>query len=182
MIFFRIQQAHPYLEPIQQWYESAFPPQERRRFSDLCQLLPCPDMHLCGLVEADTLVGFLIYWHWTDALFVEHFAIDPAWRGQQLGRRALAQLRQLNSPCCLLEVELPQDDTSRRRVHFYERQGFSLNSFSYAQPPYYPGSPAVPMHLMSRPALPDQVAFTTFSLLVQERVYERFYPAASAGQ
>lgn len=175
MVFLRITDEHPHLATIQTWYEQSFPANERRRFDTLRLLLPCPDMHLCALIDQDQLVGFIIYWQWPHVLFVEHFAIDPNRRGNQLGQRALDELLRIDSLCYVLEVELPGDDISRRRVHFYERQGFSLNPFPYAQPPYEAGNPPIPMHLLSIPIIPRQEDFDTFSALIKERVYERFY-------
>ncbi len=166
---------HPYLTPIQIWYEASFPLDERRSFGQFVSLLDCPDIHLCGLVDGDELVGFVVYWHWPEMLFVEHIAVDPDRRGRQYGQQAISQLLRLESPYHVLEVEQPQDSTSQRRVRFYERLGFSVAAFSYAQPAYQAGNPAVPMHLLSIPAIPDQDTFSTLSQLIRERVYERFY-------
>ncbi|MCX6216281.1 GNAT family N-acetyltransferase [Spirosoma sp.] len=175
MFFQRITGPHPFLAPIQIWYEGSFPDEERREFDNLLQLLPQPDMHLCALIAEERLIGFIIYWRWPEAVYVEHFAIDPEQRSRQLGQRALTHLRQLDSPCFLLEVELATDELSRRRIQFYERQGFSLNPFPYTQPPYQRGNPPIPMHLMSSPAIVSQQEFAGYSRLIHERVYERFY-------
>ncbi|QDK80027.1 GNAT family N-acetyltransferase [Spirosoma sp. KCTC 42546] len=175
MTFLRIQAPNFYLNNIQTWYESSFPIDERRSFADLAILLPCPDMHLCALVDNDQLVGFIIYWTWETTLFVEHFAIDPAQRGKQFGQQALTQLLASANEYVILEVELPNDELSQRRVRFYERQGFSLNPFDYVQPPYQHGKEPIPMRLMSIPAIPDQGEFDRFSQLIKKRVYERFY-------
>lgn len=175
MKFVRITQAHPFLVSIQHWYESSFPPPERRTFDDLLHLLPRPDMYLCALVNSDKLVGFIIYWQWAECLFVEHFAIDPDQRGRQFGQRALQVLLQVSAPFVVLEVELPQDDLSIRRIHFYERQGFHLTAFPYAQPPYLRGNQPIPMRLMSIPALTDQSQFTALTDIIFKRVYQRFH-------
>lgn len=175
MILFPVPVSHPYLTTIQTWYETSFPPDERRQFEDLLQLLPHADMHLCGLVDRERLIGFIVYWHWPEMLFVEHIAVDPEQRSKQYGQRAISELRRLESPYVVLEVELPQDAISRRRIQFYERQGFTLNPFSYAQPPYQAGNPAIPMHLVSIPAILDQEIFSNLSQLIKERVYEQFY-------
>ena len=176
MHLFRITQPHPYLATIQVWYDESFPIDERRRFDDLLDLLPCPDMHLCALAFEDQLIGFIIYWQWDAVLFIEHFAIDPEQRGKQFGQQALDEVKRIkNSSLILLEVELPTDDISHRRIQFYERQGFSLNEYAYYQPPYKRGNPAIPMKLMSIPAIASQSNFDGFSQLIQERVYERFY-------
>lgn len=58
----RITGQHAYLAPIRSWYETAFPPEERRPFDALVRLLPHPDMHLYALVQAGQPVGFVIYW------------------------------------------------------------------------------------------------------------------------
>lgn len=175
MTLFPVPTDHPYLTQIQIWYETSFPADERRSFESLRQLLSRADMHLCGLIEGDQLIGFIVYWHWPEMLFIEHFAVDPAQRGKQYGQQAISELLRLESPFVILEVELPRDAISRRRIQFYERQGFSVNPFSYAQPPYQAGNPAIPMHLMSIPAITDQETFNLLSQLIKERVYERFY-------
>lgn len=175
MTLLQIPADHPYSTTIRFWYESSFPADERRSFDKLVQLLPCADMHLCGLVDQGQLKGFILYWHWPEMLFIEHFAVDPAQRGKQYGQQAISELLRLESPHVILEVELPQDAISRRRIQFYERQGFSLNPFVYAQPPYQAGNPAIPMHLMSIPSISDQKTFDSLSQLIEERVYERFY-------
>ena len=175
MHLYRITQPHPYLATIQDWYEASFPANERRKVDALLTLLPCPDMHLCALVVQDELVGFMIYWQWDAALFIEHFAIDPNKRGKQFGQRAIDRIKQLTNRSILLEVELSTDEGSHRRIQFYERQGFILNPFAYAQPPYECGNPAIPMHLMSIPAITEQHDFDRLSGLIKQRVYERFY-------
>jgi ribosomal protein S18 acetylase RimI-like enzyme len=175
MEFVRITQAHPFLDSIQGWYETSFPPPERRTFNDLLQLLPHPDMHVCGLVSEDQLVGFIVYWPWEEFLFVEHVAIDPNRRGRQLGHQAIEHVLRLTTPYVVLEVELPEDDFSIRRIQFYERLGFHLTTFSYAQPPYQRGEPSIPMQLMSIPAITHPNVCTAVANTIRERVYERFY-------
>ncbi|GAB3956574.1 GNAT family N-acetyltransferase [Spirosoma harenae] len=175
MNFLRINQQHPYLTTIQHWYEETFPIDERRSFEDLVTLLSSPDMHLCALVENDQLVGFLIYWQWDEFLFLEHLAVAQEQRGKQFGQQALARLSQISTPYFILEVERPVDEISQRRIRFYERAGFALNPYNYRQPPYQPEKAAVPMWLMSIPKLPDELAYTRLSKLIEERVYRRFY-------
>ena len=48
----------------------------------------------------------------------------------------------------VLEVELPNDTPSRRRIAFYERLGFRAFSQTYEQPPYRVGGAFVPMRLL----------------------------------
>lgn len=176
MVLHPITRPHPYLKPIRLWYETSFPADERRRFAQLLKLLACPDMHLCALVAENQLVGFIIYWQWPDVstVFIEHIAIDPDQRNKQFGQQAIHQVLQLDFAQFLLEAECPTDAISQRRIGFYERQGFSLNRFDYAQPPYQRGNPAIPMKLLSTPAIEQQEEFDRFCELIKERVYEQF--------
>lgn len=166
----RLTPQHPHLNQIRSWYVAAFPPEERRKFTDLVALLTCPDMHLCSLMQDDGQpVGFIIYWYWpdVDVLFIEHFAINPDLRGQQLGQQALTEVLNIDADYFLLETELPTDDIHQRRIRFYERQGFQVNKFAYEQPPY----PAIPMKLMSLPSIKNEEEFDKFSALIDKRVY-----------
>lgn len=180
MHFVRITQEHPYMAIIRPWYEGSFPIDERRDFDQLAQILHCQEMHVCALIDDEQPVGFIIYWNWTSVLFVEHFAIDPNLRGKQFGQKALQLLLSTQSNYVVLEVELPDDETRLRRVQFYERQGFILNSFAYAQPPYQAGRSPIPMKLMSMPAIPNDESFASLSELIRENVYQRFYAITSS--
>lgn len=169
----RITQTHPYLVFIEGWYTDAFPIEERRHFIDLVALLPCPNMHLCALISAEQPVGFIIYWQWPDdgVIFIEHFAINPARRGQQLGQQVLKQILTLPAEYVILETELPMASIQQRRIHFYERQGFITSPFPYTQPPYHLENESIPMKLLSLPAIETQADFDRLTGLIQERVY-----------
>ena len=134
-------------------------------------------MHLCALMSQQQPVGFMIYWQWPDidVLFIEHFAIDPAQRGTGLGQQAMTQVISRKSTQYLLEAELPTDPIRRRRIHFYERQGFHAVPFAYMQPPYQPSNGPIPMQLLANPALSNPAIFATFRTLIHERVYQQFY-------
>ena len=173
MELLRITSPHPYLDLVQVWYEEAFPVEERRDFGDLVALLSHPTMHLSVLLHESEPVGFIIYWHWTNdgVLFIEHFAIDPTRRGQQLGQQALALILVVPANYILLETERPTDILRERRIRFYERQGFQVADCPYAQPPYRPGSSAIPMNLLSIPAIKTQADFERLTGIVHKRVY-----------
>ncbi|GAB3970431.1 GNAT family N-acetyltransferase [Spirosoma terrae] len=175
MQLLRIAPESPYLATVRPWYEGSFPPEERRNFDQLVQLLDLPDMHFCVLVDQSTPVGFISYWQWGDLLYVEHVAIDPEKRGQKFGEQALQQVVALQATCVVLEVELPEDSLSVRRVQFYERQGFYVNEFPYVQPPYRLNETGIPMKLLSIPAIPDSATFQQISDQINENVYRRFY-------
>ena len=48
----------------------------------------------------------------------------------------------------MIELEVPEDELTRRRVAFYERQGFRICDKDYVQPPYRTGGASLPLYLM----------------------------------
>nr|MBP7373044.1 GNAT family N-acetyltransferase [Opitutaceae bacterium] len=80
--------------------------------------------------------------------FMEHLALDPVWQSRGLGRQAVGWAMGHLARPLVLEVELPVDATSRRRIAFYERLGFRTFPETYVQPPYRVGGAFVPMRLL----------------------------------
>ena len=73
--------------------------------------------------------GFLAVWEFESFIYIEHFAVDPALRNSGTGSAMLQELvKQYQKPICL-EVELPEDELTRRRIGFYERNGFVFNEY-----------------------------------------------------
>lgn len=69
----------------------------------------------------------------------------------------------------LLEVEPPEGEMQRRRIGFYERNGFCLNHYPYQMPCLHGDGPSLPLLLMSRPApLTDREARQAAERLYQE--------------
>ncbi len=133
-------------------------------------------MHLCGILTEKTLVGFLVYWTLSnDIYYLEHIGIDYSQRGKHYGNQAMAALLKLPSRFLVLEVEPPHDDSSQRRIQFYERQGFSMCSHPYQQPSYVANGKPIPMKLMSVPVLSQTNDFTAITQLIKDKVYTRFY-------
>ena len=48
-----------------------------------------------------------------------------------------------------MEVEIPEEEMAKRRINFYQRQGFSLWEKPYQQPPYKAGDNYLPMLIMA---------------------------------
>lgn len=136
----------------EQLFERAFPPEERRTLGHQRRVTD-ENAHFTtfALYSEDRFAGLLTCWQGPGFVYVEHFATAPEVRGQGIGSQVLHQLSALYTDPVVLEVELPRDDFSRRRIGFYERNGFRLwSASSYVQPPYQAGCAPLPLHLMVR--------------------------------
>lgn len=150
-----------HLSQIRKIYEEAFPEIERRTFSNLCaafERFPYVRLHLIS--ESDTVVGFIIYWEFTEFIYVEYFAISEEFRGVGIGRKAFSEFAERQAKPIVIEVEPPDNDLARRRVGFYERIGFTLRDVEYIQPPYHPNLPDLPLLLMTYGAIDFPKAFS----------------------
>lgn len=87
--------------------------------------------HICN-----SFIGFISWWEFDDLIYIEHFAVDNSLRGGGFGKKILNNFMQEQTKPILLEVEHPHNSIQRRRINFYEREGFILNHYSYKQPPY----------------------------------------------
>ena len=70
---------------------------------------------------------------------------------KNIGRKMLSHLFDIAGPNVLIEVEKPEDsDDARRRVEFYEKNGFKLREdINYVQPPYSAEQSGMEMMLMT---------------------------------
>ena len=93
-------------------------------------------------------IGLLTTWHFEAFIYIEHFAIASTLRSQGYGSEALKTLITTQGKPIVLEAEPPTDDTTRRRIRFYERSGLTLYDFPYIQPAYTPTSNPVELRLM----------------------------------
>ena len=48
-----------------------------------------------------------------------------------------------------LEVELPEEEMSKRRIGFYERNGFYYNDYEYMQPAISKDRNEIPLRIMT---------------------------------
>lgn len=115
--------------------------------------------------------GFLTAWDFNDFIYLEHFAIDEAARNGGIGGKALKQFLASCRVPIVLEVEIPTDDLSKRRIGFYERLGFQLDTHLYYQPPYRQGGPTLEMRLMTYGDLPLSASFEAVKTTLYKNVY-----------
>ncbi len=153
--------ADPLLDLVEKTYTSSFPEEERRDFSLVRKLL-----------EEDS--RFEMYALLRDGIYVgyaEHFAIDESARNGGIGAKAMTSFLALHEDPVVLEVEMPTEEMSKRRIGFYERLGFVLDHHVYFQPPYRKGEAFLEMRLMTHGKLDLEQSFERVKTIIHQDVY-----------
>ena len=143
--------------------EEAFPAEERRDMEEVRQLLGKTSLELLTLEEEDRVQGLLMLWNLEGLMFLENFAVDAGLRGRGIGARMLEYVWEHWKKPMLLEVEPPEGDMQRRRIGFYERNGFCLNAYPYQMPCLHGDGPALPL-LPELPAISDITCPNQFAI------------------
>ena len=124
--------------------QASFSDDEYRPYDEQLALFEEPEYRIYYMPA-----GFLAVWEFESFIYIEHFAVDPALRNSGTGSAMLQELvKQYQKPICL-EVELPEDELTRRRIGFYERNGFVFNEYPYIQPSISKGKSPVPLRIMT---------------------------------
>jgi hypothetical protein len=92
-------------------------------------------------------------------------------RNKGYGEKVLKHITQSVELPIILEVEMPDDETSKRRIGFYERCGFVLHTNPYIQPPYRAKDEPLPMYLMTYGKLDMEKKYQQ----IKERIYQEVY-------
>lgn len=152
--------------------EQSFPEMEFRPREEQRELFSDPAYRIYVRREEKETAGFLAIWDFQDVLYIEHFAVAGRLRGGGIGASMLCELRALfDKPICL-EVEPPENDMARRRICFYERNGFFLNPYPYIQPPISKGRASIPLLIMTSGGKISEDGFKQIKHLLYSRVYK----------
>ena len=101
-------------------YEKSFPYNERWNAEGYDRAFGDPNFEADGIWRGDEFIGILFHWGADGYRYVEHLAVSPALRGQNMGSAALSAFcRKVGR--VILEIDPPVDDISIRRLHFYDR-------------------------------------------------------------
>lgn len=164
-------------EDLKQIYFDSFPPDERRDWQKMKELLQHSGFILNKVLENQELVGLITVWNIPNFVFIEHLAILESKRGKGIGSQALKQVIEENLKPIIVEVEEPVTDDARRRIAFYESADFSVCDGIYYQPPYSPDQKKVKMLLMSFPEKILPPEFEAIKMQIYREVYQQNDPA-----
>ena len=147
--------------------QASFSDDEYRPYDEQLALFEEPEYRIYYMPA-----GFLAVWEFESFIYIVHFAVDPALRNSGTGSAMLQELvKQYQKPICL-EVELPEDELTRRRIGFYERNGFVFNEYPYIQPPISKGKSPVPLRIMTYKSEITREEFQKMKEILYRRVYK----------
>ena len=153
--------------------EKSFPTDERRPYEKQKALLSEPMYSIYGVKpDSGGVTAFITVWQFEHFAYVEHFAVDPDCRGSGIGSAVLRELVSELSCTVCLEVELPENDIAKRRIAFYERNGFVTNSYPYIQPPYAEEQSPLPLIIMTSGRTVSEDEFEVMKGLLYKKVYK----------
>lgn len=159
-------------ESLYKIMESSFPSIERRNYEEQKKLF---NNHLYDVIgykdKSDKVCAFLALWKFKDFNFIEHFAVDYKLRGNGIGTALFNKYLSSNDKMTILEVELPEDKISSKRIKYYEKMGMVLNDYEYLQPPLQKGKPLLPLKVMSYKNGLDKHEFNN----IKEQIYKTVY-------
>ena len=147
--------------------QASFSDDEYRPYDEQLALFEEPEYRIYYMPA-----GFLAVWEFESFIYIEHFAVDPALRNSGTGSAMLQELvKQYQKPICL-QVELPEDELTRRRIGFYERNGFVFNEYPYIQPPISKGKSPVPLRIMTYGEAITRETFEAMKNVLYRSVYK----------
>ena len=152
--------------------EKNFIPEERRDREDARKLMTAGEYTVYHVIDGDSKVGFITVWELGAFAYVEHFITYEKFRNSGYGGEALSLLKEMYRNI-VLEAEPPIGEMPKRRLAFYERNGFCRNEQYYFQPPYREGGNGVELVLMSYPTLLSD--FYAVARDIYAKVYGREY-------
>ena len=126
-----------YFDEIYALMAKSFSANELRSKSEQKALLKNPKYRIYGVTEDSVNIkAFVSVYDLGEFAFIEHFAVSPKYRNLGLGSLLLTKLKSTLKCRICLEVELPDNELAKRRIGFYERNGFVLLDNEYFQPSY----------------------------------------------
>lgn len=152
--------------------EESFPKEEYRGYQEQKKLLYRPEYSIITKKDNESnLLGFISSWEIDKFIFIEHFAVNSSMRGKGIGSEMLKDFIKNSTHSIILEVELPNNEMSIRRIKFYEKLGFVLNYFKYHQMPLRKHCKPIEMYIMSYPKALTPEDFENIKNSIYKTVY-----------
>lgn len=144
-----LQNENETAQKIFQSYTTTFPPEERRETEQFLDLFNNSNTQITSILVNKKEIGYLILWHFSEFVFIEHFEVFSEYRNQKFGQKILEKLKEIY-PHLVLEAEPEHlNEIAKRRINFYQRCGFSIINKNYIQPSYGAGKESINLYLLA---------------------------------
>lgn len=151
---------------------TSFPSDEYRSYEDQKALLDNPEYTIFTFYTFEQdIMAFSAVWEFPEFVFIEHFAVNPAYRNKGIGTKVLNELLESKDLIFCLEVELPTEEISARRIEFYKRNNFFLNLYPYVQPSMAHAKKPIPLYIMTSGGEVDMPTFNKIKNILYAKVY-----------
>lgn len=152
--------------------KSAFPSDEYREYDEQRKLFDVSEYSVYALKDGEKIAAIIAFWSFNDFAYIEHFAVDEKHRNKGLGAKLLKEFADKIDKQIILEVELPNTETAKRRIGFYERNGFFLNNYPYVQPAFSKNKKPLPLLIMTSNSPVDNQKFNKIKAALYHKVYK----------
>ncbi len=160
----------PHFADFWKIYTESFPANERRTSDQQFEVFQKPHYQINTHVTDNQVVGFIASWNDPEFVFVEHFAIAPEFRSKRFGSTVLQQFIEEFKIPIILEIEMPIDELTKRRLKFYELAGFIRNPHQHYMPPYHESNPPLEMEILTLPSRISDELYQRFAKFQKEVV------------
>lgn len=151
-------------------YEGSFPSNEKRQLTTQEKIFKNQNYTaLCYINSKNELIALLFYWKFDNFYFVEHFAVNPEYRGQSYGTKILNDfLKDKNN--VVLEIEPVCDEQTKKRLEFYKRLNFIENSYEHFQIPLKKEDKSIILTLLSYEKAINNKEYSKLHEMMQENL------------
>jgi len=132
-------------------YTESFPNNEKRTKEQQIEIFKKPEYQLYIYLSDIQVVGFNAFWTAGEFVFIEHLAVAPEVRGKGLGSLILKPFVESKTIPVILEIDIPIDELTFRRLKFYESLGFVKNEYIHFMPPYDLGDKPLRLQILTYP-------------------------------
>lgn len=163
------------LEEFDRFYQilsNNFPTKEIKEYNYMKDTFHAGLYQVLTLKDNDQIVGIMSFYQHDNFRFIDYFAIDGSLKGKGMGSEMLRYFINLDDKMVILEVEHPEDEQSKRRIAFYQRNGLYLNDqFEYFVPPVRNLKHRLYFHLMSSKRKINNIEFEKYYPQILKMVY-----------
>lgn len=150
-----------YFEKAWKLYLDSFPEIERRTLEEQEEILTDKNFKMTCYVEDEVLISIVFYWKISSYTFLEHFAVNSELRGQSFGSKILQKFIN-DKKNIVLEIEPIVDEITQKRLKFYKKFGFVVNTHEHLQIPFRESAKELKLLLMSQEKTLSQQEYKVF--------------------